>query len=258
MAARPHPWRARTIASPNDTAIDPVIAGARAEARTLLLEFEARALLDAHGAPLVAVARCASREETADAAEAFGGTVAVRVVSPAAAHKTEAGGVLLNVTGGSAAAAAFDHIAESVAEYARSRGEAADVRGVLVSPMQPRPVAELIVGVVRDEQFGPVLTVGAGGTLVEVLRDVALRVLPVSAEDVREMLAELRIAPQLEGVRGRPGADIDAIVRATLALAETALATDAIAEIEMNPLFAYANGCVALDARAWLTPPPPS
>jgi hypothetical protein len=120
--------------------------------------------------------------------------------------------------------------------------------------MQPKAVAELIVGAVRDAQFGPVLTIGAGGIAVEVLRDVAHRVLPVTAGEVVEMLDELRIGPLLHGLRGRPGVDMDAVVRAALALADTLLAHDEILEIEMNPLFAYANGCVALDARAYIAP----
>jgi acetyltransferase len=229
------------------------IGAARAENRTILLETETRAMLAAFGAPLVPATFCPTAGDAAHAAANESGPVAVRVISPSAPHKTEAGGVRLGVAGGDAAAAAFSAVVESVRRFARERNLPDDVRGVLVSPMQDRPVAELIVGVIRDPLFGPVLTVGAGGTAVEILRDVSIRVLPVTADEVREMLSELRIGPVLHGIRGRPGADIAAIVDATLAVAAAAIENESVSEIEVNPLFAYAVGCVALDARAFLT-----
>lgn len=230
------------------------IGAARAESRSTLLETEARAMLAAFGAPLVPATFCSTAGATALAAEEAGQPVAVRVISPSAPHKTEAGGVRLHVEGGVAAARVFDEIVDSVHRFARERGLSEDVRGVLVSPMQVRPVAELIVGVIRDPLFGPVLTVGAGGTAVEVLRDVSLRVLPVTADEVREMLAELRIGPVLHGIRGKAGADIAGIVDAALAVAAAAFENESVAEIEVNPLFAWPDRCLALDARAYLSP----
>jgi acyl-CoA synthetase (NDP forming) len=229
------------------------IGAARAESRTVLLETETRAMLAAFGAPLVPATFCTSAGAAAFAADDAAGPVAVRVISPSAPHKTEAGGVRLNIEGAEAASAAFDEAVESVLRFARARDLPDDVRGVLVSPMQPRPVAELIIGVIRDPQFGPVLTVGAGGTAVEFLRDVSIRVLPVTADEVREMLSELRIGPILHGIRGNEGADIPAIVDAALAVAACAFENESVTEIEVNPLFAYSDGCVALDARAFLT-----
>jgi acetyltransferase len=225
---------------------------ARREGRAVLLETETRGVLGAHGVPLVPATFCRNRDEAAAEADRQDGPVAVRVVSPAAPHKREAGGVVLNVSGGEAAAAAFDRITDAVSQYAAARGLPADVRGVLVAPMQPRPVAELLAGVIRDPQFGPVLTLGAGGSAVEVLRDVTLRVLPVTPDEIREMIGELRIAPVLAGLRGEAGADIDAIVQATQALVQAALAHEELSEIEVNPLFAFADRCVALDARAYI------
>ena len=224
----------------------------RTEQRSALLEPEARSLLEGCGVSFVPAVLCADREAAATAAASIGAPVAVRVISPAAPHKTEAGGVILGVEGGEAAAVAFDRIRHALDRYGLAKGINPDFRGVIVSPMQARPIAELILGVVRDAQFGPVLTVGAGGTAVEILRDVAFRLLPVTREEVREMLDELRIAPQLQGMRGRPPADIGGILDCALSLAAALDAAPAITEMEINPLFVYADRCVAIDARAFL------
>jgi hypothetical protein len=123
--------------------------------------------------------------------------------------------------------------------------------------MQPTPVAELLVGAVRDPRLGPVLTVGTGGVWVEVVREVAHRLLPVGPEDVREMLDELRVGEVLAGVRGRPG-DRDAVVAAALSVARALLDHPAIAEVEVNPLFVHEVGVAPVDARVILAQPEPA
>jgi acetyltransferase len=224
---------------------------AAAENRRVLLEPEGRALVAAYGVPLVPSDLCATVAEAIAAAERIGAPVAIRVVTPAAPHKTDAGGVALNVDPADAGAE-FDRVAAQVRTWAAARGVAADLRGALVAPMLPRPLAELLVGVVRDPQFGAVLTVGAGGTAVEVLRDVGSRVLPVERADVDEMLAELRIAPLLEGARGRAPADRESIIDAVMGMVRCALAHEDISEIEANPVFAFADRAVAVDVRVYL------
>jgi acetyltransferase len=225
---------------------------ARREDRTLLLEPEARALLEQFGVPLVPAAFCRTAADAAEAARSFDGNVAVRIVTPAAPHKTDAGGVALNVRADEVERIT-ERVFESVRSWAAARNVSADIRGVLVSPMLARPAAELIVGVRRDPQFGPVLTVGAGGTDVEWLRDVATRVLPVSADDVGEMLEGLRMAPVLRGHRGTRGVARDALVDGILGIASCALAHPAITEMEVNPLFAYADRVVAVDVRIFIS-----
>ena len=224
---------------------------ARSDGRHVLLETEARALLEPFGVPLVPADFCRTPAEAAAAASAFGAAVAIRIVSPAAPHKSDAGGVALDVAPADAGAAAR-RVIEAATAWIRGRGEAPDVRGVLVSPMLARPVAELLVGVRRDAQFGPVLTVGTGGVHVEWLRDVATRVLPVTAADIDEMLDTLRGARVFGGHRGSPPIDRSALVRAIAAVAGCALAHETIAEIEVNPLFASAAGAVAVDVRIYL------
>ncbi|MBR9991176.1 MAG: acetate--CoA ligase family protein, partial [Gemmatimonadetes bacterium] len=224
---------------------------AKSEGRTLLLEPEARALLEPFDVPLVPATLCRTPADAGAAAHSYDGNVAIRVVSPAAPHKTEAGGVALDIAAG-AAADTTARVFDSVRRWAEERAVEADIRGVLVSPMLPRPAAELIVGFRRDPQFGPVLTVGAGGTDVEWLHDVAIRVLPVSAAEVGEMLDELRMAPVLRGYRGARGVHRETLVRCILGIAACALAHPAIAEMEVNPLFAYDDRAMAVDVRVFL------
>jgi acetyltransferase len=235
---------------PSHTQPDPFDT-ARSERRALLLETEARALVEAFDVPLVPATLCRTSAEADTAARAYDENVAIRVVSPAAPHKTEAGGVALDIPA-SAAAETTERVFDAVRQWAGEHKLQPDIRGVLVSSMLPRPVAGLIVGCRRDPQFGPVLTVGAGGTGVEWLRDAATRVLPVTGEDVGEMLDELRIAPVLHGYRGAPGAHRDALVRSILGIAACALAHPAIAEMEVNPLFAYDDRVTAVDVRVFI------
>lgn len=254
---RPNAWLASAMAIPGRESMpEPTaIRAAREEGRTTLLETEARALLEAAGAPLIPAIMCTTEAEARSAARSLGDRVAVRIVSTAAPHKTDAGGVILGVTGDDEVAAAFRLVTSEVRKYAEARGVPADIRGVLVSPMARRPISEMLVGVVRDPQFGPVLTVGAGGIAVEVLRDVSLRVLPVAAREVDEMLDELRMGPILRGVRGRPPVYRDGIIAAALAVAGAALANPALREIEVNPLFVDGDRVLMLDTRAYLFPP---
>jgi acetate---CoA ligase (ADP-forming) len=242
---------------PRPTADAPsMLAAARAEGRTVLLEPEVRALCRPFGVPVVEGELCATPLDAARAARAVGTPVALRVVSPRTPHKTEAGGVVLGVAPDRVEVEA-ERMLETVGAWIRAEGHPGpelDLRGLMVSPMLPRPTAELLVGVRRDPQFGPVLTVGAGGTGVEWMRDVSLRVLPVTADEIDAMLDELRMAPLLAGYRGAPGADRAALIRAVASVAACALALPDLAEIEVNPLFVGPDGAVAVDLRAFLDP----
>jgi len=228
----------------------------RNEGRILLLETEVRELLSSYPVSLVPAVFCAAPEEAAGAAKAAGGPVVLRSVSGTITHKSEAGGVELAVQGGRGAAAAFRRIRDSLHQYARGRGMEADFRGVLVSPHLPTPVVELLAGVRIDPVFGPVLTLGAGGTAVEVLRDFSVRVLPVRKGEVLEMMDELRIAPLLRGHRGRPGVDRDALAVFVMGLSACALEHPELAELEANPIFAGPEGVTAVDLRGYLAPAP--
>ncbi|HEX6307540.1 MAG TPA: acetate--CoA ligase family protein [Longimicrobiales bacterium] len=249
------PWTpasAEAVAPPLGMPVD-VFRQARLERRSVLLEPEARALAVAFDVPLVAAAFCTTAAEAAAAAARFGGSAAVRIVAPSAPHKSEAGGVSLGVPAAEVEAA-VGRMLGSVRAWCSAHGVEPDIRGVLVSPMLRAPLAELLVGIVRDPQFGPVLTIGAGGTHVELQRDVATRVLPVNGDEIDEMLGELRLAPILTGYRGGPAADVATIRATVLALARCALTCTELAEVEVNPLFAYPDRAVAVDVRMFIRP----
>jgi acetate---CoA ligase (ADP-forming) len=230
------------------------VRAARAEGRTSLLETEVRAILEGMAVPLVPARFCRTEAEAAEAGGAVEGPLAVRLVSGTFLHKSEVGGVVLGVQGRSGAARAFRRIVRSARRAGEERAVDPGVVGVLVSPLLPAPVAELLVGVRRDPAFGPILTVGAGGTLVEILVDVSTRILPVHDREVAAMLGELRIAPRLGGYRGGPGVARGALVRFIQGVAAAALRHPDIVEMELNPVFAYPRAVVGVDARAYLEP----
>ncbi|MBW3552279.1 MAG: acetate--CoA ligase family protein [Gemmatimonadetes bacterium] len=228
---------------------------ARREGRSVLLEPEARDLLGRYGVPLAPADLCNTAASVREAARRLGGPVVLKVVSPELSHKSDAGGVALDLPDPESAAAAFEAMVARVAEHLAGAGVDPDIRGVLVSPMLPPPSAELLVGVRRDPTFGPVLTFGAGGTLVELVQDTALRVLPIGRGDAIAIQGEVRVALLLRGFRGRPPVDPGPIADVILAVARCALDHQELAEVEINPLFAYDDRVVAVDARAFLASP---
>lgn len=206
-------------------------------------EVDARALLIEAGVPVVPGRHVRSAEEAADAAAELGGPVAMKVVSAQIAHKSDLGGVRLDVAPANAAAA-YDAIWASCAE--RDPGVTPD--GVLVSPMRP-PATELLVGVTCDPQWGPVLAVGLGGVLVEVLDDVVLSPLPVDPALARAMLERLRGASLLTGARGRPPADLPRLTEVLAAIGRLAESLgDRLRSLEVNPLRVAGAEIEALDA----------
>jgi acetyltransferase len=194
-----------------------------------------------------------SAEDAALTAASFGGPVAMKIASPDIPHKTEAGGVRLGV-GADAARAAF----EEIIAHSRAYAPTARIDGVEIQEMVPDGV-EILLGVSTDDQLGPILTVGLGGVLTEVLRDVVQRPVPVSRAEARRMLAELRSGWVLDGVRGRPAADVDALLDAMLGLSALADAwRDRQPEIDINPVVVLerGRGAVAVDALVQLSPTP--
>lgn len=230
------------------------IKAARAEGCVALTELEARELLADAGVAFEPVRIARSASEAASSAASVGWPVAVKALSKHVLHKSDAGGVVLDVTDAAQARWAFDRIARAMGEYARGRGLPEEPCQVLVSPMLPAPMVELLVGACRDPHLGPVLTVGAGGVWTEILADVAHRVLPVPDGEIATMLRELKASPVLAGARGKPAACVDAIVEAATAVAQCIRTHREISEVEINPLFAYPHKVVPVDARVVLAP----
>ena len=222
--------------------IEAIALPAGALSEPAALEMLARA-----GVPVVPHRVARNAGEAADAARALGGAVAVKVVSAGILHKSDVGGVALGIEGADAARAAFEKTQAS----ARTARPDAHLEGSLVACMV-RGGVECIAGVRRDPVFGPVIMFGLGGIHVETLRDISLRVLPLTREDALSMVRELRSFPILAGARGRPPADLDSIADALCALALFAQAAgDTLDSVEINPLIARPRkegGCVAVDA----------
>ncbi|NEK56879.1 CoA-binding protein [Geodermatophilus sabuli] len=203
----------------------PAIEGAWAED-------EGRALLASNGVPMVPAELVTTADDAAAAALRFDGAAAMKICSRAITHKSDVGGVVLGVDGSEAVHAAYERISTAV----RRKVPDADLRGVLVSPMRTGG-QELLVGITMDPTFGPVLAVGLGGIWVEILRDVSLRVLPVDAATVKDMLLELTAVSLLQGARGATPADVDAVSDVIVQIAQAALALgDRLETLEVNPL----------------------
>jgi acyl-CoA synthetase (NDP forming) len=223
---------------------DQLIAGAAAAGRTALSEIESKKVLEAIGIPSAIPEPAASADEAARIAERIGFPVVLKVLSPEVTHKSEVGGVALNLRSTAEVRTAFERIRSGLAaKMPRARFE-----GVAVQPMAPAGV-ELIAGITRDERFGPLVVVGLGGIFVEVLKDTALRLAPVDENEAREMLLGLRGAALLKGARGTSAADIGAIASAVSRLSHFAAANPQVKEMDLNPLVAWHNGVQALDAR---------
>jgi acetyltransferase len=227
--------------------VDAVLAGGR----ELMTEPEAKALLAACGIPVVAT-RVATPSPVAalQVASEIGYPVALKVLSPQITHKSDVGGVALNLENGAAVADAAQAMLARVAQ----RRPDATVTGFTVQSMVQRPRAlELIVGASIDAQFGPVVLFGQGGTAVEVLADRAIGLPPLNAPLARALIARTRVARLLQGWRDVPAADLDAVVGVLTAVSELLADEPRIAEIDINPLLADARGVIALDARVRLS-----
>ncbi len=202
--------------------------------------------LAAHGAPVIPALIAHSAEEAAAAAEAIGAGVVLKILSPDIAHKTEAGGVRLDVRSAAEAARVYGEVVAA----ARAHSPSARIDGVIVSPMRA-PGLELIVGVTRDPLWGPAIVVGLGGIFAEALRDSQVRLLPLGPAEAREMLLELRGARVLSGFRGAPPADLDELARVICAIGEAALALGPeLAALEVNPLRVNGREIECLDGLA--------
>lgn len=224
-----------------------VIERARAQGRRVLTEVESKQVLAEAGIPVVPARLATTAQEAAAAARELGFPVVLKVVSPDIVHKTDVGGVRLGLASAEEVAQAFQDIVDS----ARRHVPQARIEGVSVQP-QARPGVEVILGMSKDPQFGPVLMFGLGGILVEVLKDMSFRIVPITPRDAREMVREIKAFPVLEGYRGQPPADLEALERMLLRLSDFAQAHPEVEELDLNPVFAYPDGAVAVDARVLL------
>jgi acetate---CoA ligase (ADP-forming) len=203
-------------------------------------------LLRCYRVPLVESRLAPGPEEAARAARDLTGLVALKAIAPGVLHKTDAGGVRLGLK-----PSAVERAATEIAEAFRKAGH--PVTAFQVQPMIP-PGVEMIVGVVQDSHFGPVLACGAGGTATELLKDVAVRITPISPGEAHRMVRSLKTFPLLDGYRGAPRADVDALEDVLLRVSALVEAHSQVAEMDLNPLIVHPRGTVAVDARIRLEP----
>jgi acetyltransferase len=226
-----------------------IIEKAGTEDRRFLLEYEAKHLLELHGAPVSRDQLAQNADDAVRIAQSMEGAVALKVVSPQILHKTEAGGVRIGLFGRQQVRRAYDEIVAN----ARRFDPAADIRGILVSPMAPRGI-EVIIGTKYDDQFGPVIMYGLGGILVEIMKDVSFRVLPLSPPAARKMIEETRSFAILNGLRGTPAGDKKALRKLLLLCSEVVESYPEIAEMDLNPVIVHETGLSVVDARMILKP----
>jgi acetyltransferase len=230
---------------------DELLDGVRDSGRTLLTEYEAKELLSAYGIPTVETRVARDVEAAVEAAEAIGYPVVVKLDSETITHKTDVGGVRLNLRGPEEVRRAFEEMQERIeAEYSPE-----DFGGVTVQPMVSLDGYEIIVGSSIDPQFGPVLLFGSGGQLVEVYRDRALALPPLTTTLARRLMEGTRISTALKGVRGRGPVDTDALEKLLVRFSQLVVEQPWIEEIDINPLLASSERIIALDARVVLHDP---
>ena len=229
----------------NRVKVESIITAARQKGRTLLTEAESKAILSGYGIPTVETHVALDIKEAVSIAERIGYPVVLKIYSETIAHKTDVGGVQLNLNNREDVERAFYAIEKSVTE----KVGAGHFLGVTVQPMILRDGYELILGSSLDSQFGPVLLFGSGGQLVEILKDHALGLPPLNATLAQRMMECTRIFEALKGVRGREPVDLVALEQLLVRFSHLVVEQPWISEIEINPLLASADQLIALDAR---------
>jgi acyl-CoA synthetase (NDP forming) len=214
------------------------------KSQNLLTEVKSKELLKKAGIPVVETKLARSKKEAVSISKQVGFPVVLKISSPDVVHKSDSGGVKLGLANATQVGKAYNEIISSVKKaYPR-----AQIEGVSVQSMAP-PGVEVIVGMSKDPQFGPVLMFGLGGILVEVLKDVSFRIVPVTARDAREMIKEIKGYPLLEGYRGQRPASIPALEKLIVKVSQFIEKNPQIKELDLNPIFAYHDKAVAVDAR---------
>ena len=214
------------------------------EKKTQLTEIEAKELLKEAGIPVIETKLARTKKEAISLSKGMGFPVVLKIASPEIIHKSDSGGVKLQLTNVTQVSKAYSEIMSSI----RRNHSRVIIEGVSVQKMA-RPGVEVIVGMSQDAQFGPVLMFGLGGILVEVLKDVSFRIVPVTREDANEMIREIKGYSLLQGYRGQESVDISSLEQIIVKVSEFVERSPQIKELDLNPIFAYKDGAVAVDAR---------
>ncbi len=208
--------------------------------QTVLTEFESKELLKEIGISIPDQKLTSTKEETVSAAKSIGFPVVLKLMAEDIIHKSDTGAVKLNIKNEEETANAFEELMNIPSEAEKL---------ISVQKMADEPITELIIGMTTDAQFGPALMFGIGGILVELLEDVSFRIAPITEYDAREQIHEIKGFPILDGYRGKPKADIDAIVQTLLKVSDLVIKHEEIYEMDLNPVFIYDKGLICVDAR---------
>jgi acyl-CoA synthetase (NDP forming) len=224
-----------------------IVQAARREKRTLLTEIEAKDMLKEAGVSVVETRLAKSKDEAVAISRELGFPIVLKIASSDVVHKSDAGGVKLGLKTAQQVGKAYDDIMKSI----KQKYPEAKIQGVSVQKMA-RPGVEVIIGMSKDAQFGPVLMFGLGGVLVEILKDVSFRIVPLAKRDAKEMIREIKGYPLLEGYRGSEPVDVFNLENLILKVSSFVEQHPEVKELDLNPIFAYKDGAVAVDARVIL------
>jgi len=197
-----------------------------------------------YGIPVTRFKLAKNEAQAVEFAEEIGYPVVLKIVSPDVIHKSDVGGVTINIKDAEDVQKAYERIMDSVKRHQPN----AKIVGVLVQEMAPQST-EIIVGATKDPQFGPTLMFGLGGIFVEILKDVIFRIAPITEDEAREMITAIKAYPLLKGYRNTPPADIEAIVKILLNTSELVMDHQEIKELDLNPIMVYEKGAKTVDAR---------
>ncbi len=221
-----------------------IFAKARRENRKSLLEPEAKTVCIEYGIPVTSFKVAKTEKDAVEYAKGIGYPVVLKIVSPDIIHKSDVGGVIVNLKSAEEVQNAYAQILKNVKKHEPK----AKITGVLVQEMAPSST-EVIIGAVKDPQFGQALMFGLGGIFVEVLKDVTFRIAPITDDEAHEMITEVKAYPLLKGYRNTPPADIDAIIKILLSTSNLVTEHEEIKELDLNPVMVYKKGAKTVDAR---------
>ncbi|MFX1480454.1 MAG: acetate--CoA ligase family protein [Promethearchaeota archaeon] len=208
--------------------------------QTVLTEFESKELLQEIGIAVPGQKLTSTKEETVSAADEIGFPIVLKLMAEDIVHKSDTGAVKLGLK-------TKDDVERAYEELMKIPSQAE--KKISVQKMADEPITELIIGMTTDPQFGPALMFGIGGILVELLEDVSFRIAPITEYDANEMIHEIKGFPILDGYRGKPKADLDAIIETLLKISEFVVKHEEINEMDLNPVFIYEKGLICVDAR---------
>ncbi|MEM0084807.1 MAG: acetate--CoA ligase family protein [Candidatus Methanomethylicia archaeon] len=221
-----------------------IIDNAIKEGRKYLMEHEAKSICSQYGINVTKFRVAKDLDQALEFSREIGYPVVFKIVSPDIIHKSDVGGVIINIKNDEEAKNAYKKIMDNVKKHNPN----AKIVGILVQEMAPAGL-EVIIGGIKDPQFGHAIMFGLGGIFVEILKDVTFRIVPITREDAEEMIREIRGYPLLKGYRGQPPVDENAIIEALMKTSKLLMDFPKIEQLDLNPIFAYEKGIKVIDAR---------